>query len=181
MVRNGRELCQQRVGPTHQNVHRRTKRSHRVSRQREDLKSTESNGTVREPTEDEQELHAKYIEVKIQNDVLNAQSQILKAKLMAEMGQGGGVNGILKLVKELHQKRLHLLIKSSIERRSKRSILNCIPNLLLSVNQHQRLAYDEERSSLNKQDPELRALEKSSKESCDELKAANSIRGNRTI
>ena len=40
-----------------------------------------------------------YIEVKIQNDVLNAQSQILKAKLMAEMGQGGGVNGILKLVK----------------------------------------------------------------------------------
>ena len=27
--------------------------------------------------------------------------------------------------------------------------------------------------ALNKQDPELRALEKSSKESCDELKAAN--------
>ena len=48
-------------------------------KKREELKSTESNGTVREPTEDEQELYAKYIEVKVQNDVLKAQSQILKA------------------------------------------------------------------------------------------------------
>ncbi len=143
-------------------------------RQREDLKSTESNGTVREPTEVEKELHAKYIEVKVQNDVLKAQSQILKAKLMAEMGQGGGVNGILKLVKRTTPEKT----TPAHQKFNRKTFEEKYPELyaqLVVVSQSAPKGSLTMKNvpALNKQDPELRALEKSSKESCEEMKVAN--------
>ena len=143
-------------------------------RQREKLKSTESNGTVREPTEDEQELHAKYIEAKVRNDVLNAQSQILKAKLMSEMGQGGGVNGILKLVKRTTPEKT----TPSHQKFNRKTFEEKYPELyaqLVVVSQSAPKGSLTMKNvpALNKQDPELRDLEKSSKESCEQIKAAN--------
>jgi hypothetical protein len=143
-------------------------------RQREELKSTASNETVREPTEVEQELHAKYIEVKVQNDVLKAQSQILKAKLMAEMGQGGGVNGILKLVKRTTPEKT----TPAHQKFNRKTFEEKYPELyaqLVVVSQSAPKGSLTMKNvpALNKQDPELRALEKSSKESCEEMKVAN--------
>ena len=143
-------------------------------RQREELKSIESNGTVREPTEDEQELHAKYIEVKIRNDVLKAQSQILKAKLMVEMGQSGGVNGILKLVKRTIPEKTTPAHKKFNQKTFKENYPELYAQLVvISQSAPKGSLTMKNVPALNKQDPELRALEKSSKESCDELKAAN--------
>ena len=143
-------------------------------RQREDLKSTESNGTVREPTEDEKELHAKYIEVKIQNDVLNAQSQILKAKLMAEMGQGGGVNGILKLVKRTTPEKTTPAHKKFDSKSFKEKYPELYAQLVVVSQSAPKGSLSMKKiPALNKQDPDLRELEKASKESCDGLKLTN--------
>ena len=143
-------------------------------KQRVELESTASNGTVRESTGVEQELHEKYIKVKVRNDVLNAQSQIVKAKLMAEMGQGGGVNAILRLVKRTtpekttpaHQKFNSKTFKEKYPELYAQLVVvsQTTPKGSLSMKNI---------PALNKQDPELRELEKSSKESCDELKTAN--------
>ena len=143
-------------------------------RQREELKSTESNGTVREPTEDEKELHAKYIKVKCRNDVLNAQSQILKAKLMAEMGQGGGVNGILKLVKRTTPKKT----TPAHQKFNRKTFEEKYPELyselvVISQSTPKGSLTMKNVPALNKRDPDLRELEKSSKVSCEEMKVAN--------
>lgn len=143
-------------------------------RQREELKSTESNGTVREPTEVEKELHAKYIEVKVRNDVLKAQSQILKAKLMAEMGQGGGVNGILKLVKRTTQQKT----TPAHEKFNKKTFEENYPELyaqlvVISQSAPKGSLTMKNVPALNELDTKLRELEKSSKESCEEMKVAN--------
>lgn len=71
-------------------------------KQRVELNSTASNGIIRQEQEDiEVELHTEYIAVKTRNDVANAQAQILKRKMMEEMGESGGIEGILKLSKSV--------------------------------------------------------------------------------
>ena len=70
-------------------------------KQRVELNSTASNGTIRDPEDIEVNLHTEYITVKTRNDVANAQAQILKRKMMEEMGDSGGIEGILKLSKSV--------------------------------------------------------------------------------
>lgn len=143
-------------------------------KQREELKSTASNGTVREPTEDEQNLHAEYIDAKVRNDVLNAQSQILKAKLMAEMGQGGGVNGILKLVKRTKPGKTTPAHQKFDAKAFKENYPQLYAQLVVVSQSAPKGSLTMKKvPALNKQDPELRDLEKSSKESCEEIKVTN--------
>ena len=70
-------------------------------KQRVDLNSTASNGQIRDPEDIEVDLHTEYIAVKTRNDVANAEAQILKRQMMEEMGDSGGVEGILKLSKSI--------------------------------------------------------------------------------
>ena len=75
-------------------------------KQRVDLNSTASNGTIRDPEDNEVDLHTDYIAVKTRNDVANAQAQILKRKMMEEMGDSGGIEGILKLSKSVTPEKI---------------------------------------------------------------------------
>ena len=66
---------------------------------RQDLSLKLSNGNRRVASKTELELHSKYIDIKKQNDELNARSQIIKQKLMKALGKNGGVQGVLELRK----------------------------------------------------------------------------------
>ena len=143
-------------------------------KQRVELGSTASNGNVREPTDEEQELHKKYIEVKLRNDILSAQSQILKANLMAGMGQGGGIDAILKLVKRTTPEKTtpaHLKFDSKVFKEKYPDLYAQL--VVVSQTPPKGSLSMKKVPALSKQNPDLRELEKASKESCDELKVAN--------
>lgn len=75
-------------------------------KKRVELESLPSNETMREPTLDELKLHQEYINAKIRNDELKAKSLIIQAQMMVEMGNGGGIDSILKLTKRITPERV---------------------------------------------------------------------------
>ena len=70
-------------------------------KKRVELESVASDGTIREPVQEELDLHKKYIEVKTRSDISNAKSQIIKGQIMDELGEKGGVKGIVQLTKSI--------------------------------------------------------------------------------
>ena len=73
--------------------------------QRETLKTTASNGVIRDATEDEIKLHSEYCEQKKIHDQMNAKSSILKYKLLKAMGSSGGVNTILQVKENITEEK----------------------------------------------------------------------------
>jgi hypothetical protein len=140
-------------------------------KQRVEMGSTASNGTIRDPEDKEVDLHTEYIAVKSRNDVANAQAQILKRKMMEEMGDSGGIEGILKLSKSVTPEKITEAAQKFDKKKFKEEyrdlydqyvvISNTVPKGTLVMKKVPAL------KDLNS---DLRDLEKASADTCGELK-----------
>jgi len=146
-------------------------------KQRKILSSVASTGITRKPTTDEEKLHADYIIAKTNFDKLSAKAQIFKSRLMSEMGNGGGIDSILKLTKRVTPEKIipggisfnsRKFKTEHLEYYNKFIILSeSIPKGNLTIKNIPTLA---------KIDAELKSDEKDAKLKCDELK--DSLYGN---
>lgn len=140
-------------------------------KKRVELKSLASNGTIREPTSDEVNLHQEYIETKIRNDELKAKSLVIQAQMMTEMGNSGGINSILKLTKRITLEKV-VPAKITFDRTKFKSEYSELYDEFIVIEESKPKGNLTMKKipTLAKVDSELKNKEKTSKEVCDNLK-----------
>jgi hypothetical protein len=140
-------------------------------KQRVEMGSTASNGTIREPEDAEVDMHTGYIAVKTRNDVANAQAQILKRKMMEEMGDSGGVEGILKLSKSFTPEKITEATKKFDKKKFKEEYSELYDQYVVITESPPKGTLNMKKvPALKDINSNLREQEKESADTCSELK-----------
>ena len=89
------EFVQNELYPTIESMISKIENDNPYYLRRLELENVESNGVIREPTQDEIDLHEQYKDAKERNERVNASIAILKRQLVEVAGTAGGINRII--------------------------------------------------------------------------------------